>query len=177
MPFDPELSTATTSSAARSSFFLLLKGFSSGAVALTGVEAISNGVPMFRRPEAKNAAATLVWMGVLLGSLFFGVSLLAHRLQPYPSHDRTVIAQLGLAVFGNGPVFVILQFATAAILTLAANTAYNGFPSLSSIIAKDGYLPRQLATAATASCSRTGSSCSRPQPRSCWSRSAASPTP
>ncbi len=67
--------------------FLLLKGFSSGAVALTGVEAISNGVPAFRRPEAKNAAATLVWMGVLLGSLFFGISVLAHRLQPYPSHD------------------------------------------------------------------------------------------
>ena len=125
--------------------FLLLKGFSSGAVALTGVEAISNGVPAFRRPESKNAATTLVWMGVLLGTLFFGISVLAHRLQPYPSHDRTVMAQLGLAVFGNGALFVVLQFATAAILTLAANTAYNGFPSLSSIIAKDGYLPRQLA--------------------------------
>ena len=74
------------------------------------------------------------------------MSLLAERLQPYPSHDRTVIAQLGLAVFGNGPVFLLLQFATAAILTLAANTAYNGFPGLSSIVAKDGYLPRQLAT-------------------------------
>jgi Amino acid permease len=108
------------------------------------VEAISNGVPSFRRPESKNAAATLVWMGVLLGSLFLGISVLAHHLKPYPSHDRTVMAQMGLAVFGNGPAFVILQFATAAILTLAANTAYNGFPSLSSIIAKDGYLPRQL---------------------------------
>ena len=124
--------------------FLLLKGFSSGAVALTGVEAISNGVPAFRRPESKNAAATLVWMGVLLGTLFFGISVLAHRLQPYPSRDRTVIAQLGLQVFGNGAVFVFLQVATAAILVLAANTAYNGFPSLSSIIAFDGYLPRQL---------------------------------
>ena len=73
------------------------------------------------------------------------ISVLAHHLKPYPSHDRTVMAQMGLAVFGNGPAFVFLQFATAAILTLAANTAYNGFPSLSSIIAKDGYLPRQLA--------------------------------
>ena len=124
--------------------FLLLKGFSSGAVALTGVEAISNGVPAFRRPEAKNAAATLVWMGVLLGALFFGISVLAHRLAPYPSEHTTVIAQLGLQVFGNGPIFVFLQFATATILVLAANTAYNGFPSLSSIIAADGFLPRQL---------------------------------
>ncbi len=124
--------------------FLLLKGFSSGAVALTGVEAISNGVPAFRRPEAKNAAATLVWMGVILGALFFGISVLAHRLAPYPSEHTTVIAQLGLQVFGNGPVFLFLQFATATILVLAANTAYNGFPSLSSIIAADGFLPRQL---------------------------------
>jgi amino acid transporter len=83
-------------------------------------------------------------MGVLLGSLFFGISVLAHRLQPYPSHDRTVIAQIGLQVFGDGFLFVFLQFATAAILVLAANTAYNGFPSLASIIAYDGYLPRQL---------------------------------
>jgi hypothetical protein len=124
--------------------FLLLKGFSSGAVALTGVEAISNGVPAFRRPEPRNAAITLVWMGVLLGSLFFGISLLADRLHPYPSHDRTVIAQLDLQMFGNGFLFALLQFATATILVLAANTAYNGFPSLSSIIAADGYLPRQL---------------------------------
>ncbi len=145
VPYDPKLFDGELQTGGTLGVFLLLKGFSSGAVALTGVEAISNGVPAFRRPEAKNAAATLVWMGVLLGTLFFGISVLAHRLHPYPSHDRTVIAQLGLAVFGNGPIFVLLQFATAAILTLAANTAYNGFPSLSSIIAKDGYLPRQLA--------------------------------
>ena len=101
-------------------------------------------MPAFRRPTAKNAATTLVWMGLLLGSMFFGISVLAHRLHPYPSHERTVIAQLGLQVFGNGFIFVFLQVATAAILVLAANTAYNGFPSLSSIIANDGYLPRQL---------------------------------
>ena len=98
VPFDPEaVRRHPRESAARSGIFLLLKGFSSGAVALTGVEAISNGVPAFRRPESKNAAATLVWMGVLLGTLFLGISVLAHHLQPYPSHDRTVIAQLGLA--------------------------------------------------------------------------------
>ncbi len=145
VPFDPKAFDGSLESGGSLGIFLLLKGFSSGAVALTGVEAISNGVPAFRRPESKNAAATLVWMGVLLGTLFFGVSVLAHHLKPYPSHDQTVMAQMGLAVFGNGPMFVLLQFATAAILTLAANTAYNGFPSLSSIIAKDGYLPRQLA--------------------------------
>jgi amino acid transporter len=125
--------------------FIVLKGFSSGAVALTGIEAISNAVPAFRRPEPRNAATTLVWMGVILGTLFFGTALLSYRLGPYPTEDQTVIAQLGLQVFGNGPVFVFLQFATAVILVLAANTAYAGFPRLSSIVARDGFLPRQLA--------------------------------
>jgi len=86
----------------------------------------------------------MIWMGVILGTLFFGVSVLASHLKPYPSHDETVFSQLGQAVFGGGPLYVILQFATAAILTLAANTAYADFPRLSSIIARDGYLPRQL---------------------------------
>jgi hypothetical protein len=84
-------------------------------------------------------------MGLILGSLFFGVSVLAHRLGPYPSEHETVLSQLGIAVFGNGVIYVVLQFATAAILTLAANTAYADFPRLSSIIARDGYLPKQLA--------------------------------
>jgi amino acid transporter len=128
------------------SILILLRGFSSGAVALTGVEAISNGVPAFRRPESRNAATTLVWMGLILGTLFMGVQILAHHLGPYPSEKVTVMSQLGTAVFGSGTVlYVVLQFATAAILTLAANTAYADFPRLSSIIAHDGYLPRQLA--------------------------------
>ena len=126
--------------------FLVLKGFSSGAVALTGVEAISNGVPAFRRPESRNAATTLMAMGLILGSLFFGISLLASRLHPFPSHEITVNAQLGTQVFGQGSLlFWVLQLATALILVLAANTAYADFPRLSSLIAKDGYLPRQLA--------------------------------
>src|SRR5207248_3293526 len=125
--------------------FILLRGFSSGAVALTGVEAIADGVPAFRRPEARNAAKTIVTMGLLLGSLFFGVSVLAHHLRPYPSHTETVISQMGRVVFGKGPAYVLLQVSTAAILTLAANTAYADFPRLSSIIARDGFLPRQLA--------------------------------
>jgi amino acid transporter len=127
------------------SLFLILRGFSSGAVALTGVEAISNGVPAFRRPESKNAATTLVWMATILGTLFLGVSILAHHLHPYPSEKVTVFAQMGKQVFGDNFVFWFLQLATAGILTLAANTAYADFPRLSSIIARDGYLPRQLA--------------------------------
>lgn len=125
--------------------FLILKGFSSGAVALTGVEAISNSVPVFRKPASKNAAITLSIMAFIMGGLFFGVSLLSHRLGPYPTEEETVISQLGIAVFGSGPIYVLLQFATAAILTLAANTAFTGFPRLASVVARDGYLPRQLA--------------------------------
>lgn len=142
--FDPKLAEDVVQSGGALGLFLILKGFSSGAVALTGVEAISNGVPAFRRPESKNAANTLVWMAVILGTLFFGVSVLAHRLDPFPSQDVTVFAQLGGQVFGDGFAFWVLQFATAGILTLAANTAYADFPRLSSIIARDGYLPRQL---------------------------------
>jgi amino acid transporter len=146
VPFNPEHFEGSLEVGGNLGLFLILKGFSSGAVALTGVEAISNGVPAFRKPESKNAAATLVWMGVILGTLFFGTAVLAHHLHPYPSHDETVFSQMGRAVLGEGPLYVLLQFATAAILTLAANTAYADFPRLSSIIASDGYLPRQFAT-------------------------------
>jgi len=143
--FDPKRFEGARQMGGQLTLFLLLKGFSSGAVALTGVEAISNGVPAFRRPESKNAGATMIWMGTILGVLFMGVSILAHHLHPYPSHDETVFSQMGRAVFGEGFLYVFLQFATAAILTLAANTAYADFPRLSSIIAKDGFLPRQFA--------------------------------
>ena len=122
--------------------FRLFRGFSSGAVALTGVEAISNGVPAFERNESRNAAITLVWMGVILGSLFLGVSVLAHHLHPIPLETgESVFSQMGRTVFGQGVLYYVLQGATAAILTLAANTAYADFPRLSSIIARDGYLP------------------------------------
>jgi amino acid transporter len=145
VPFDQQAFEGARETGGTLGLFLILKGFSSGAVALTGVEAISNAVPVFRRPESKNAATTLVWMAIILGTLFFAVSVLAHQLHPYPSDEETVFSQMGRVVFGTGPVYVLLQFATAAILTLAANTAYAGFPRLSSIIARDGYLPRQLA--------------------------------
>jgi amino acid transporter len=146
IPYDPARAEAARQFGGTLGLFLLLRGFSSGAVALTGVEAISNGVPAFRKPESRNAAQTMLWMGLILGVLFFGISVLAHHLQPYPSHAETVISQMGRAVFGGGPIYVVLQFSTVAILTLAANTAYADFPRLSSIISRDHYLPRQLAS-------------------------------
>jgi amino acid transporter len=129
------------------SLFILMRAFSSGAVALSGVEAVSNGVPAFKRPESRNAAATIVWMGLILGALFFGVSVLAHHLKPVPQEGgETVLSIMARAVFGGGTFpYYLLQFSTFAILILAANTAYADFPRLSGIIASDGFLPRQLA--------------------------------
>jgi amino acid transporter len=125
--------------------FALMRAFSSGAVALTGVEAISIAVPAFKHPAPKNAAKTLVAMVTILGAFFFGISVLAHRLRPTLSEDETILSILGDAVFGRGSVaYVLLQASTAAILILAANTAYTAFPTMCSIIARDGYLPRQL---------------------------------
>ena len=142
---------------------LALRAFSSGCTALTGVEAISNGVPAFRKPKALNAARTMTLMGALAISMFAGVTALAlishvHIVEHacdligFPGDcntdaQRTVIAQIAAAVFGNNSLgFFYIQAATALILILAANTAYNGFPLLSSILAQDRYLPRQLHT-------------------------------
>jgi len=144
VPFDPERFEGLRETGGSLGLFLLLRGFSSGAVALSGVEAISNGVPAFRKPESRNAATTLLWMAGILGTLFFGISVLAHHLAPYPTHEETVLSQMSRVVVGGGPYYWVLQFATAAILVLAANTAYADFPRLSSIIARDGYLPRQF---------------------------------
>ena len=125
--------------------FALMRAFSSGAVALTGVEAISNAVPAFRRPEAKNAAATLTAMIAILGVFVVAVAVLADRLKPTLSEDETILSIMGTAVFGDGSfMYVVLQASTAVILILAANTAYNAFPAVCSIIAQDGFLPRQL---------------------------------
>lgn len=129
--------------------FFFLKAFSSGAVALTGIEAVADGVPAFEKPEPKNASKTLMWMAVILGTSFFGLSLLAQKIQPIKDHEGeikiTVLAQMAEQVYGGRNIFFyITQFATFGILILAANTAYADFPRLSSIIAKDNYLPRQL---------------------------------
>jgi amino acid transporter len=129
------------------SLLLLLRAFSSGAIALSGVEAVSNGVPSFRKPAARNAATTLAMMAVILGTCFIGISVLASHLHPLRGEDDpTGIALMAEWVYGGkGLLFWVTQIATFAILVLAANTAYQGFPGLSSIIARDGYLPRQLA--------------------------------
>ncbi|GHE57889.1 APC family permease [Streptomyces thermocarboxydus] len=145
--------------------FLLLRAFSSGCAALTGVEAISNGVPAFRKPKARNAATTLAMMGLLAVTMFCGIIALASatdvRMAENPGKDLVhngvplgpdyvqdpVISQVAEAVFGHGSfLFIVLAAATALVLFLAANTAYNGFPLLGSILAQDRYLPRQLHT-------------------------------
>ena len=128
------------------SILMLLRAFSSGAVALSGVEAVSNGVPAFQKPESKNAARTLLLMGTILGTCFFGVSVLASHLKPYRGEeDPTGIALMAEHIYGGKNIlFWVTQLATFAILILAANTAYADFPRLSSIVARDGFLPRQL---------------------------------
>jgi amino acid transporter len=127
------------------SLFVILHAFSSGSTALTGVEAISNGVPAFRRPQAHNAARTLGVMGAMTICMFLGISWLATHVPGITvSHERSVVAQVAHAVFGGGLGFYLVQAFTAAILILAANTAYQDFPRLSSILARDGFMPSQF---------------------------------
>jgi amino acid transporter len=123
--------------------FLILRAFASGCTALTGVEAISNGVPAFKPPESRNAAHTLSVMAAIAISMFLGITLLARLYPVIPEADHeTVISQLGRTVFGEGPMWVALQVATTLILVLAANTSFADFPRLSAIMARDGFLPR-----------------------------------
>jgi amino acid transporter len=128
------------------SVWVLLRAFSSGATALTGVEAISNGVPAFRRPQAKNAAETLAIMGAISVAMFLGISFLTTHIDGITiSADRSVVAQIAAAVFGDRTaMFYVVQAFTAAILVLAANTAYQDFPRLASILARDRFMPRQF---------------------------------
>lgn len=125
---------------------MLLRAFSSGAVALSGVEAVSNGVTAFRKPESRNAATTLMWMGGILGTCFFGVSVLASHLKPFRGErDGNGLGLMAQYLYGGkGMMFWATMIATFLILILAANTAYADFPRLASIIAKDGFLPRQF---------------------------------
>jgi amino acid transporter len=128
------------------SLFMLLRAFSSGAVALSGVEAVSNGVPAFEKPESKNASITLMWMGGILGSCFLGVSILAAHLKPFRGEaDGNGLGLMAEYIYnGKGFMFWATMIGTFFILILAANTAYADFPRLASIIAKDGFLPRQF---------------------------------
>ena len=126
-------------------FFLVLKAFSSGCTALTGVEAISNGVPVFKPPEWRNARATLTVMAVILGLMFVGITGLAFVFHLSFNPDDSIISQLGRRIFGTGPIYVYITASTALILTLAANTAFSDFPRLLSQLARDRYAPAQFA--------------------------------
>ncbi|MGN6673240.1 MAG: APC family permease [Thermomicrobiales bacterium] len=132
------------------SLFLVLQAFSSGCSAMTGTEAISNGVPAFKKPESRNAANTLVWMAALLGTMFLGTTILAHQygIVPDPSGNPSLLSQLTEQVVGRGwfhPFYYVVQYATLAVLVLAANTSYADFPRLASILARDRFVPRQFA--------------------------------
>jgi amino acid transporter len=128
--------------------FLLLGAFANGCVALTGTEAISNGIPAFKQPEASNAAKTLTWMAILLAAMFIGTSVMAYLYHVHPLENETVISQFARIVF-SGPMswfYYVIQGTTALILVLAANTSFADFPRLSSLLARDRFMPRQFAT-------------------------------
>jgi amino acid transporter len=126
------------------SLFLLLRAFSSGCTALTGVEVISNGVPAFRPPEPKNAAITMITMALVLGTLFLGISTMAYHLGVLPKENETVVSQVARAIFGDGFLYYLMQGSTMLILVLAANSAFAGFPRLASLLARDSYMPHQM---------------------------------
>ena len=124
--------------------FLILKAFASGCAALTGVEAISDGVPAFKEPQDENAAKTLVAMGLILGSLFLGITFLARHFHLAPVADQTLVSQLARVIAGTSPFYYFIQAATAGILLLAANTSFADFPRLSYFLARDRFLPHQF---------------------------------
>jgi len=147
IPNDADLKIAEGYHAQSLSLFLLLGAFANGCAALTGIEAISNGVQAFKQPESKNAATTLSWMAILLIVMFTGASILAYLFHIHPLEHETVISQIARVVF-TGPMswfYYVVQATTAAILILAANTSFAGFPRLASLLARDRFLPRQLA--------------------------------
>ena len=124
--------------------FLILRGFAEGCVAMTGTEAISNGVGAFKAPSSRNAAITLGWMATILAVFFLATSYLARHYGVMPTDAETVTSQLGRHIFGGGALYYLLQYSTFALLVLAANTAFADFPRLSSILAGDRYMPRQF---------------------------------
>jgi amino acid transporter len=125
--------------------FLLMKAFSSGSAALTGIEAISNGVPAFKTPQVRNAQMTMVYMAGILALLFLGITFLSSRYGLVPNEDETIVSQLGKDVLGQNISYYSYQVGTALVLFLAANTSFNGFPPLGAILARERFLPRQFA--------------------------------
>jgi amino acid transporter len=138
---DPVLPTAPTEALG---IFLVLKAFSKGASALTGVEAISDGVPAFQKPEADNARKTLAALGIILGAMFLGITACTFILGLVPTEQNTIISQLAGATFGDGPAYIAIIVATTAILVLAVNTAFSDFPRLLFFMARDDYAPHQF---------------------------------
>jgi amino acid transporter len=134
------------SGAEQLTLFLILRSFAAGCAAVTGMEVISNGVKAFRHPESHNAATTMVWMSIILGSLFMGISWMAYHYGIMAKVDETVVSQLARLTFGTGFIYYAIQVGTMMLLVLAANSAFAGFPHLSSILARDGYMPHQMAT-------------------------------
>src|SRR5690606_31257128 len=125
--------------------FLVLRAFSSGSAAMTGIEAISNGVTAFKEPRSRNAAITLIWMTTLLVITFLGITFIAYQVHALPSETETVISQIGRTVFGERSILYLAMLSgTALILLMAANTGFAGFPRLAALAAADGFLPRQL---------------------------------
>jgi amino acid transporter len=124
--------------------FLILRAFASGCTAMTGVEAVSDGVPAFKPPESENAATTLTAMAIILGVMFLGIGVLSHHFGLVPSERETILSQLGHAVFASGPLYYVLQIATFLILILAANTSFQDFPRLSFFLARDGFVPHHF---------------------------------
>src|SRR5437660_7196434 len=128
--------------------FLLLGAFANGCVALTGTEAISNGIPAFKQPESRSAATTLTWMAVLLATMFIGTSVMAYFYHVHPLENETVVSQFARIIF-RGPMgwfYYVIQGTTALILVLAANTSFADFHRLSSLLARDRFMPRQFGT-------------------------------
>jgi len=126
--------------------FLVLRAFASGCAALTGVEAVSDGVPAFRPPEARNARAVLAWLGIILITLFIGITFLTRHYQVIPRPEETVVSQLARLIFGGGLLYYEIQAVTMLILVFAANTAFADFPRLAYFLARDGFIPRQFGT-------------------------------
>ncbi|MGZ8475875.1 MAG: APC family permease [Candidatus Limnocylindria bacterium] len=146
--YEPPIAWLATSEGAEAlSILLILRAFSSGAAALTGVEAISDGVPAFKPPEWRNARVTLVWAAGIFAALFLGISFMASTLGivPDPTEEQTVLSQIARLLVGDGAFFVLIQIATVLVLALAANTAFADFPRLSSFLARDRFMPRQFA--------------------------------
>ena len=145
VPAPPAVEPLSTFNAGTLTVFAMLTAFANGCTAMTGVEAISDGVPAFKPPESKNAAATLMTMAAIAVTMFIGISYLAYTIGAIPSERDTIVSQIGRGVFGSGtPMYYALQVATMAILVLAANTAYADFPRLASIVARDRFMPRQF---------------------------------